>query len=240
MSIQNIILFSISRLAEMQPIILLVTFTVFVLSRITNNYALSIKRSFNKTCFSFDVIKEKIHDMMHCIESDMIEIGFGHFYRFERYNNRIVFKKKEMYSLMEAFVCFHEAGHCIDSHDKHAKEVYKLYEFISIFRFLLIIASLICALMFLFTPKMRTIKMGIIAALAIIAIIAKIITTLFVELRASRIAVNYMKKNKIIESGTKSSIIIQFISITAILDQICIEFMFLSGMISVFYAFTSI
>ncbi|NLD49404.1 MAG: hypothetical protein GX660_19785 [Clostridiaceae bacterium] len=240
MSILSINYFSISGIAEIQPIILLAVFTVFVLSRVTNNYVSSIKRGFNKTCFSFDTIKEKIHDMMHYIESDIIEIGFGKFYRFERLNNRIVFVKKERYSLMEAFVCFHEAGHCIDAHDKYAKKVYKLYEFISIFRFLLIFASLVCVLMFLIIPEIRTIKLGVIVALAIIAIIAKIITTLFVELRASRIALNYMKEKKIIESKTKNSIIIRFMSITAILDQICIEVMFLSGMISVFYVFTSI
>lgn len=230
----------IASLTRLQPIIFGITVVVFVFSRIANNWVLSSKKNFNENGCSLDTVIKYINEMLKGFSSESIDIKYGSFYAFDRIKQCILLKKKENYSFLETFVCFHEAAHCIDSQNKKMNPIYKLNEFISVLGLLFFLITFVYFIVLLISSGLKITGFYYLFIITITFFSLKMIIIPILEIRANIIAKKYMFKKKLLNKYTKKSMLINFNCVTAILDQISINIIFLTTIILMFHLYISI
>lgn len=240
MSFFNLFHSMITTIANIQPIILIVTTMTIVVSKGINHRLIYSKSSFNDTNFSIDSIKEDILEMLNPVLSDNIKFEFGSFYRFDGIKNIIVLKKKENYSLFEGYICFHEAGHCYDSNNKWVNKMYRLAEFISVTGILILLFILVYLIIFVLTQGQPTLLGNVSFSLLIFLMITRIMRVIIIEVRANIIAKRYLDSKEIVKPWSKQSFAINLFWINALLDQTALQVMLFSTVSSFYYMYSVI
>lgn len=200
-----------------------------ILARCVNLY-LSKTKHLNKEVYSYEYIKNGISEILQSMSViPPIEMTYGSFYAYNRTKQTIILKKKSDYSVMDAFVCFHESGHCLDSFNKRIGKLYKGIEAITIINLVLLIPVLIIySFIFIFNWHGVTSKWYVLYLMSISMLLIKMISIPLIEGRVNNIAKKYMMIKEIIVAKSKASSMITLACILSIIEQISFHLMLFS------------